>query len=136
MAASEDDNFDEEFENLENKQRLKAALHYTVGKICEEIGEEASLRYSKHFIAALTETTFKQIDSFATDLELFAKHAKRTVINSDDVVLLSRRSSVLNQHMKERSQELNEAHVIERANKKSKKAKKQKTLTTTDEPLE
>jgi hypothetical protein len=37
--------------------------------------------------------------------------------------------------MKERSQELNEAHVIERANKKSKKAKKQKTLTT-DEPLE
>lgn len=31
--------------------------------------------------------------------------------------------------MKERSLELNEAHMIERANKKSKKAKKQKTLT-------
>ncbi|XP_028393673.1 centromere protein S-like [Dendronephthya gigantea] len=135
MADSEDENFDEEYENLEHKQRLKAALHYTVGKICEEIGEETNLRYSKQFIAALTETTFKQIGSFATDLELFAKHAKRTIINSDDVVLISRRSSVLNQHMKEISQELNEAHMIERANKKSKKAKKQKTLTV-DENLE
>ena len=114
---------------------MKAALHYTVGKICEEVGEETNLRYSKQFIAALAETTFKQIDSFATDLELFAKHAKRTVINSDDVVLLSRRSSVLNEHMKEKSQELNEAHMVERANKKSKKAKKQKTQAT-DEILE
>jgi hypothetical protein len=35
--------------------------------------------------------------------------------------------------MKEKNQELNEAHVLERANKKSKKAKKQKML---DEPTE
>lgn len=54
-------------------QRLKAALHYAVGKICKQVGEENDLRFSRELVAVITETTFKQCHTLAVDLELFAK---------------------------------------------------------------
>ncbi|KAK2572645.1 Centromere protein S [Acropora cervicornis] len=126
MAASGDEVDDEEYEALAYQQRLKAALHFTVGRICENTGKETGLQFSRQFIAALTETTFKQCESFATDLELFAKHAKRSQVNCDDVLLLSRKSSALATHMEENSKELIKAHEEEKANKKQKKAKNSK----------
>ena len=52
-------------------QRLKAALHYTVGTICKEEVEDTT--FSRELVAIMTETAFKQSELFATDLELFAK---------------------------------------------------------------
>ena len=52
-------------------QRLKAALHYTVGTVCKEEVEDTT--FSRELIAIMTETVFKQSELFATDLELFAK---------------------------------------------------------------
>lgn len=126
MAASGDEIEDDDYEALAYQQRLKAALHYTVGRICEKTGDETGVQLSRRFIAALTETTFKQCESFATDLELFAKHAKRTQINADDVLLLARKSSTLAAHMENMSKELIKAHEADRANRKTKKAKKSK----------
>ena len=54
-------------------QRYKAAVHYTTGKICEEVGESEDVQFTKQFIAALSEATFKYIHTLSTDLELFAK---------------------------------------------------------------
>ncbi|RMX55117.1 hypothetical protein pdam_00007459 [Pocillopora damicornis] len=136
MAASGDDLEDEEYEALAYQQRLKAALHYTVGRICEKAGEESGLQYSRRFIAALTETTFKQCESFATDLELFAKHGKRSQINSDDVQLLARKSSTLATHMEGMSKELAEAHEANKAYKKTRKVKKTKPAQECNEALE
>ncbi|XP_072888312.1 centromere protein S isoform X1 [Hemitrygon akajei] len=76
-------------------QRLRAAVHYTVGCLCEEIGENKQVEFSKQTIAAISETTFRQCENFAKDLERFAKHGKRTTINTDDVKLLARRSKAL-----------------------------------------
>lgn len=53
-------------------QRLKAAVHYTVGRICEE--SDADVTFTKQTIAALTEATYRQIQTYAVDLELFAKY--------------------------------------------------------------
>ncbi len=50
---------------------MKAAVHYTTGQLCEEVGEEMTA--SKQFIAVLSEATFKYSQRMATDLELFAK---------------------------------------------------------------
>ncbi|KAJ7392308.1 Centromere protein S [Desmophyllum pertusum] len=126
MAASGEELEDEEYEALAYQQLLKAALHYTVGRICEKEGGESGLQFSRRFIAALTETTFKQCESFATDLELFAKHAKRTQINCDDVQLLARKSSALAAHIDDMSKEIAKAHEADKANRKTKKAKKSK----------
>lgn len=60
MAASGDEIEDDDYEALAYQQRLKAALHYTVGRICEKTGDETGVQFSRRFIAALTETTFKQ----------------------------------------------------------------------------
>ena len=54
-------------------QRLKAAVHHTVGKICEETARGLDVVYDRKFMAVLTEATFKFSQTVATDLELFAK---------------------------------------------------------------
>ena len=45
-------------------------MHYTVGEVCSEV-EGAT--FSREVIAAITETTFKQCELLAVDLEQFAK---------------------------------------------------------------
>uniref|UniRef100_A0A3B5Q9P4 Centromere protein S n=1 Tax=Xiphophorus maculatus TaxID=8083 RepID=A0A3B5Q9P4_XIPMA len=80
----------------EARQRLKAAVHYTVGRLCQKIGEEEHRReFSRQTIAAIAETTFRECDIFAKDLEAFARHAKRSTVSAEDVKLLARRSRAL-----------------------------------------
>ncbi|KXJ10513.1 Centromere protein S [Exaiptasia diaphana] len=134
MAEEEDLDELESDEALAYQQRIKAALHYGVGRICEQVGEENGLQYSRQFIAALTETTYRQCESFAVDLELFAKHAKRTTVNCEDVKLLARKSPALFQHIKTFSDEIAASHEAQKANKKAKRAKnkdEQNNETTT-----
>ncbi|XP_030847520.1 centromere protein S-like isoform X2 [Strongylocentrotus purpuratus] len=83
---------EENVEDLAYTQRLKAAVHFTTGQICEELGVELDVTFSRQFISALAETTFKQMENFAGDLEAFSQHAKRSTINPEDVKLLTRRS--------------------------------------------
>ena len=45
-------------------QRLKAAVHYTVGQICEETGAEMDMTFSRQVIATISEATFKQIGKY------------------------------------------------------------------------
>ncbi|XP_078413917.1 centromere protein S isoform X1 [Cetorhinus maximus] len=87
-------------------QRLRAAVHYTVGRLCQEVGEDKDVEFSKQTIAAIAETTFRQCENFATDLELFAKHGKRTTVNTDDVKLLARRSKALLNFITEKCNDL------------------------------
>ncbi|XP_049568807.1 centromere protein S isoform X4 [Orcinus orca] len=75
--------------------RLKAAVHYTVGCLCEEVASDKEMQFSKQTIAAISEVTFQQCENFAKDLEMFARHAKRSTINTEDVKLLARRSNSL-----------------------------------------
>ncbi|XP_069774585.1 centromere protein S [Narcine bancroftii] len=98
-------------------QRLRAAVHYNVGCFCEEIGEDKQIEFSKETIAAISETTFRQCANFAKDLEFFAKHGKRTTINTDDVKLLARRSKALQNFITEKCDQL----VANNAEQKEKK---------------
>ncbi|KAM6434873.1 centromere protein S isoform 2-T4 [Liasis olivaceus] len=76
-------------------QRLKAAFHYTAARLCEEVAEDKGIRFSRQAIAAVSEITFRQCEIFAKDLEMFAKHGKRSTVNVEDVKLLARRSNSL-----------------------------------------
>ncbi|EPQ12208.1 Centromere protein S [Myotis brandtii] len=102
---------------MDFKKRLKAAVHYTVGCLCEEVASDKEVQLSRQTIAAISEVTFRQCESFAKDLEMFARHAKRSTINTEDVKLLARRSNSLLKYITEKSEEFN----VERKTKKKKK---------------
>ena len=76
-------------------QRLKSALWYSIGQYIDEECLSSSLNATPQFIGALTELVYTQIANTARDLETFAAHAGRKAINTDDVMLLTRRNDAL-----------------------------------------
>ncbi|XP_012888607.1 PREDICTED: centromere protein S-like [Dipodomys ordii] len=110
----------EEQQRFSYQQRLKAAVHYTVGCLCKEVELDKEMPFSKQTIAAISELTFRQCDNFAKDLEMFARHAKRSTINTDDVKLLARRSNSLLKYITEKNEEIAQFN-LERKTKKKKK---------------
>ncbi|XP_023388429.1 centromere protein S, partial [Pteropus vampyrus] len=101
-------------------QRLKAAVHYTVGCLCEEVASDKEVQFSKQTIAAISEVTFRQCENFAKDLEMFARHAKRSTINTEDVKLLARRSNSLLRYITEKNEEIAQFNLDRKAKKKKK----------------
>ncbi|CAG0886185.1 unnamed protein product [Darwinula stevensoni] len=112
-------------------RRLKAAIHHSVGKICEEIAELENVQFSRTVIAALSELTCQQLQIIGRDLECFSRHAKRTSVNCDDIKLLARRNPVLLQHLQEVSEQLTGG-----ANPRARKTKKKKATETEEKEQE
>lgn len=56
-------------------KRLKASLHFTVGKMCEEQEVHSQINFSKQVVATINEIVWRQIGIFTKDLEAFAKYA-------------------------------------------------------------
>lgn len=116
----------------ETHQRLKAAVHYTVGRLCQKIGEDRQREFSRQVIAAIAETTFRQCDTFAKDLEAFARHAKRSTVSAEDVKLAARRSTALSIYIQKKSEEINQ----EQRDLKKKNTGKRKSRDTEEESRE
>ncbi|XP_069989935.1 centromere protein S-like isoform X1 [Penaeus vannamei] len=127
---------EDEAVDLNRAQALKAAIHFTVGRTCEEVGAELGLSFTKHVIATLSEITCRQLQTYTSDLEAFAKHARRTTINCDDVKLLVRRNSHLADHMKEMADNLEEAGGKKERKKRGRKPKTSVTAETSKEEHE
>ncbi|NXC45196.1 CENPS protein, partial [Penelope pileata] len=113
-------------------QRLRAAVHYTAGCLCREVAEDKGVQFSKQSIAAIAEITFRQCENFARDLEMFARHAKRSTINSEDVKLLARRSNSLLKYITQKSEEIASSNM-EQKEKKKKKSSASKGRRTSEE---
>lgn len=58
---------------LGSLQRLKAAVHYTVGCLCEEVAEDKDVQFSKQTIAAISEITFRQCGTEVCILSILFK---------------------------------------------------------------
>ncbi|KAF9366388.1 hypothetical protein BGX34_003667 [Mortierella sp. NVP85] len=54
-------------------QRLKAAVWYIVGEICESQKVELNVVITPQLIASLSELVYTQAESLGRDLEMFAK---------------------------------------------------------------
>ncbi|KFY27626.1 hypothetical protein V491_00818 [Pseudogymnoascus sp. VKM F-3775] len=90
------DNMDDE-----TRERLKAALWFSIGKIVDAETLRLGVNATPQFIGALTEMVWAQIESVSQDLENFAKHAGRSTVTTDDVLLVTRRNDALHDIMKE-----------------------------------
>ncbi|KAF9126006.1 hypothetical protein BGW39_006998 [Mortierella sp. 14UC] len=77
------------------RERLKAAVWYTVGEICNAEKEKLNVAITPQLIASLAEIVYAQAETLGKDLEMFARHAKRSTINADDVKLAARRNASL-----------------------------------------
>ncbi|XP_063173442.1 centromere protein S [Candoia aspera] len=117
-------------------QRLKAAFHYTVACLCKEVAEDKDICFSRQTIAAISEITFRQCEMFAQDLEMFAKHGKRSTINVEDVKLLARRSNSLLKYITQKSDELSLNNLEQKEKKKKKSAaRKGRNSNELEEPV-
>lgn len=90
------------------------------------------MQFSKQAVAAIAEITFRQCENFARDLEMFARHAKRSTVNSEDVKLLARRSNSLLKYITQKSEELT-SNNMEQKEKKKKKSSAAKGRRTSEE---
>ncbi|KAL2262702.1 hypothetical protein VTK26DRAFT_353 [Humicola hyalothermophila] len=79
----------------EVRERLKAALWFAIGKMVDEESLRRNRNATPQFIGALTDIVWHQIENVATDLESFSRHAGRTTVTTDDVLLLARRNQDL-----------------------------------------
>jgi len=94
-----------ELPDLQRFERLKAAVELTVGDLCSEISGSAGVEVSRETIATLALLAVEKIERSAEDLEAFAAHAKRTTIQTEDVKLLTRRNTQLNQYLTSQNNE-------------------------------
>ncbi|XP_053609527.1 centromere protein S-like [Plodia interpunctella] len=108
------------FENLSPKQKVRVSLHRDIRTICTETCHLMGLDITKSAMEIVSELVYKKLIIYGTDLEAFAKHAKRTVINADDVKLLVRRNPSLKTHLN--------------ANQPAAKDKRRKTVTPASKP--
>lgn len=83
------------------RERLKAALWFAVGKMVDEEMLKRNRNVTPQFIGALTEMAWAQIENVAIDLENFSRHAGRSTITTDDVLLLTRRNQDLHDIIKD-----------------------------------
>jgi len=132
-GAFESDKQNEE-EILDTKQKLKAAIHYFLGKIAEkELGEtrlEGIENISKQTVAVLTEFIYDYAENLGSDLESFAKHAKRTTVSQEDVKLCARKNEALQQSVNGYANKLVEVS----GQKKAATSKKRKKVEEGDKP--
>ncbi|KAI5646604.1 CENP-S protein domain-containing protein [Phthorimaea operculella] len=87
------------FDKLSGPQKIRAALHRDVWAISSETCHFLGLEISKPAMEVIAELVYKKLSVYGTDLEAFAKHAKRSTINSEDVKLIARRNPSLVTHL-------------------------------------
>jgi len=65
--------------------------------VCRIVGESVNpnISFDRDATALIGELVWRKLQEMGSDLEYFAKHAKRTTIKSSDVLLLTRRNSSL-----------------------------------------
>ncbi|KIW82052.1 hypothetical protein AYO20_00040 [Fonsecaea nubica] len=103
MASSNDT----EAESLQKK--LRSALWFQIGKMVDEESINLGVNATPQFIGSLMELVWAQIGNAAVDLEAFAKHAGRSTIKTDDVMLLTRRNEGLEQLLRDELKRLEQS---------------------------
>lgn len=105
----DDDDGDQDEQKLTcgiDEKSLKAAVWYTVAQIAQEEEIELGRSMSEPFVASLAELVYAQAEHLALELKAFAAHAGRSTIREEDVKLVCRKSSVLQELLDEEARRI------------------------------
>ncbi|WPH04097.1 Hypothetical protein R9X50_00698200 [Acrodontium crateriforme] len=86
------------------EEQLKAALWHSIGQTVDAVSLASDLNAAPRFIGALSELCWAQIVTAAQDVEAFAKHAGRSTVRLEDVLLLARRNEGLEEVLKDEAE--------------------------------
>nr|CDS26612.1 centromere protein s [Hymenolepis microstoma] len=111
-----------------NSEHL-ATLHYECTTRAKEISERSGVKIPDEIASLVTETTFRFCHLLSTDIESFARHAKRSTINMDDVLLFSRRNPLLTAFLLDKSTEFDTVADAKEPNSDLQPAKRKKQTT-------
>eukprot|EP00961_Rhodomonas_salina_P264270 3571804-Rhodomonas_salina.1 len=90
--------FGEEEGEVEESEEMVAAsqeLKYAVARIAHAQGQKGAVSISKQLVGCIHELALDFCETLQSDMEQFAKHAKRTTVGIDDVRLCARRNPKL-----------------------------------------
>lgn len=99
---------------MDENERLRAQLRGKLWFFVETIIKRElpdNVNYSPKYINTLTELVYQQLCEVGGDLEAFARHADRTVITSEDMLLRTRKNKDLQDFLKLRLMELRKDDV-------------------------
>ncbi|KAL3268564.1 hypothetical protein HHI36_007672 [Cryptolaemus montrouzieri] len=108
------------------EQKAKHTVYSTSRKICREVGVLMGVEYESDALDLIAELVFKKLCYYSSDLEAFQKHAKRSIINADDVKLLVRRNNSLKELVETKHQLL----LANKPQEVSSNKRKRKTTTS------
>ncbi|KAI7730186.1 hypothetical protein M8C21_022739 [Ambrosia artemisiifolia] len=91
-AEKEDD---EEEEEEEATAHLRNRFRISTISIAESEAKRNNVEISKSVIVCISDLAFKYAEQLADDLELFAHHANRKIVNMKDVILSAHRNKHL-----------------------------------------
>ncbi|CAI5757182.1 unnamed protein product [Candida verbasci] len=87
--------------------QLKSAVYLSVAKIVEDqvkqlnLSDNSNVTATPTFIAQLVELVFNQIINLGEDLESFANHANRDIVDLTDLYMVTRKNPSLKKYLKD-----------------------------------
>ncbi|XP_034243560.1 centromere protein S-like [Thrips palmi] len=98
-------------DSFNETDKLKLTVLCDVRKICQEVGSGLTTKvsFNKQSFELIAEMVWHKIQDYGSDLEHFARHAKRTTVNGDDVKLLVRKNESLRERILKMTEDLSSA---------------------------
>lgn len=94
QREEDDDTNDEETLILRDRFRLSTV------SIAESEAKKNGMQVSEPIVACISNLAFNYAEHLAKDLELFAHHAGRKLVNTEDVILAAHRNENLSQSLR------------------------------------
>ncbi|CAD6647820.1 BAH_G0047560.mRNA.1.CDS.1 [Saccharomyces cerevisiae] len=83
----------------EDRAQLKARLWIHVEERLHQVLSSEDIKYTPRFINSLLELAYLQLGEMGSDLQAFARHAGRDVVNKSDLMLYLRKQPDLKERV-------------------------------------
>ncbi|KAL9243365.1 hypothetical protein vseg_017260 [Gypsophila vaccaria] len=123
IIEDEDDEEDEETQLLKDRFRLSSI------SIAQSEAKKIGMRISEPIVACISNLALNYAEHLAKDLELFAHHAGRKLVNTEDVILAAHRNEHLSLSLRSFCNDLKAKEP--QTEKKRKKALRKEDKATT-----
>ncbi|CAO2826939.1 unnamed protein product [Amaranthus hypochondriacus] len=130
MELDREDDDDEETLLLRDRFRLSAI------SIVESEAKKNGMQVSEPIVACLSNLAFNYAEHLAKDLELFAHHAGRKLVNTEDVILAAHRNENLSLQLRTFCNDLKAKEPLSERKRKKASRKDDKATTSAIENID